>query len=344
MRTFFTDTDPVVPVHHPRILVQTAVERGADLRALLADVGVSAEALELPETRLTYAQFSCLERNALRLTGIPALGLHAGRNVTVQHAGMLAVAATNRPTGFEALEMVVKYVQWLAPGWNMEVDSHSGLFTLRETIPRGDLLPFATEWVICGLITVARAVMGSVPVKTIAFGYEEPEYAHEYAGFFDCPVTFGHAITRAVLDLDALARPLRFADPAMARLAEQYCATEVAHGTPGLGLLEQVRRLLEGSSGAWPEVDDAARALRTSGRSLRRGLRHMGTSYQELVDEVRLERASELVRNTTLPLERISEELGFSDVRSFRRAFKRWTGLAPSAVRGALAPTNGPRH
>ena len=56
-----------------------------------------------------------------------------------------------------------------------------------------------------------------------------------------------------------------------------------------------------------------------------------------LLDEVRLDRATELVRKTDIPLERISTQLGFSDVRSFRRAFKRWTGKNPSDLRAGAA-------
>lgn len=333
MRTFFTDTDPVVPVHHPRILVETAVEHGANREALLEGVGIPVSALELPETRLTYAQFATLERNALRLTGNPALALYAGRNTTVHHAGMLAVAAMNRPTGLDALDVVVKYVQWLAPGWVMEVDHGEGVFRLREAIPRGDLLGFASEWVTCALVTIARDVTGSVPVKTLGFGFPSPAHVHLYGEFFTFPVTFDHPVTEAQLDMDLLAEPFRFADPAMARLAEQYCASEAAQAAPGLGLLEQLRNLLRGSAGEWPDADAAARTLRTSGRSLRRELQQMGTSYQELLDDARQKRAAELVQGTDLPLERISTQLGFSDVRSFRRAFKRWTGRTPAEVR-----------
>jgi AraC-like DNA-binding protein len=60
----------------------------------------------------------------------------------------------------------------------------------------------------------------------------------------------------------------------------------------------------------------------------------MGTSYQTLIDESRRVRAEEWVRSTHMTIEQVSGRLGFSDVRSFRRAFKRWTGVTPHAFRG----------
>jgi hypothetical protein len=62
----------------------------------------------------------------------------------------------------------------------------------------------------------------------------------------------------------------------------------------------------------------------------------MRTSFQSLLDEDRRERAFELLRSTNATSEHIASQLGFSDVRSFRRAFKRWTGKPPSKYRAEL--------
>jgi AraC-like DNA-binding protein len=82
--------------------------------------------------------------------------------------------------------------------------------------------------------------------------------------------------------------------------------------------------------------------LQTSARAVRRTLRQMGTSYQELQDEVRRSQAVEYVSSSGLTCEQIAERLGFSDARSFRRAFKRWTGTTPNEYRtppASSAPT-----
>jgi AraC-like DNA-binding protein len=86
--------------------------------------------------------------------------------------------------------------------------------------------------------------------------------------------------------------------------------------------------------GKAPEVGQIARELQTSERSLRRGLQELGTSYQTLLDDTRRERAIEWARATSMPFEQIAAQLGFSDERSFRRAFKRWTEKTPRELRG----------
>ena len=52
-----------------------------------------------------------------------------------------------------------------------------------------------------------------------------------------------------------------------------------------------------------------------------------------LLDQVRHQRALELIRAGGYPVERIAAAVGYRDARSFRRAFKRWTGCNPSEFR-----------
>jgi AraC-like DNA-binding protein len=73
--------------------------------------------------------------------------------------------------------------------------------------------------------------------------------------------------------------------------------------------------------------------MNCSERTLRRHLQANGSSYQELLDELRFERAKQMLQEDELPIYRIAEELGFSETASFRHAFSRWSGVAPSQFR-----------
>ena len=70
-----------------------------------------------------------------------------------------------------------------------------------------------------------------------------------------------------------------------------------------------------------------------SSRTLRRRLTEHSLTFEALLEQVRQARTMSLLANLEMPIERITEEVGYSDVRSFRRAFKRWTGKSPSAWR-----------
>jgi AraC-like DNA-binding protein len=58
-----------------------------------------------------------------------------------------------------------------------------------------------------------------------------------------------------------------------------------------------------------------------------------GTSYFELLDAARKERALLLLRDAELTLEQVAERVGYSELSNFTRAFKRWTGTTPKRFR-----------
>jgi AraC-like DNA-binding protein len=73
--------------------------------------------------------------------------------------------------------------------------------------------------------------------------------------------------------------------------------------------------------------------MNMSERTLRRRLLAAGFRYQVLVDSVRKARSLELLSHSRLPVAAVAQEMGFADVRSFRRAFRRWMGVAPTEIR-----------
>jgi AraC-like DNA-binding protein len=77
----------------------------------------------------------------------------------------------------------------------------------------------------------------------------------------------------------------------------------------------------------------AAKLLGLNDRSLRRKLRQQGLSYRSLLDELRTQIALNYLRTTKLSNDDIALALGFSDAKSFRRAFHRWTNKVPSDIR-----------
>jgi AraC-like DNA-binding protein len=79
--------------------------------------------------------------------------------------------------------------------------------------------------------------------------------------------------------------------------------------------------------------DAVARRLKMSTRTLKRKLRQEGTSYRNIVDDLRTQLAIEYLRDTKLAMDDVASCLGFRDVASFRDAFRRWTKETPSAFR-----------
>ncbi len=336
MKTFFTADEPVVPGHHPRVLVDTAVAQGADSRGILDGLGISYDGLVDPDCRVSYAQYVKIAERAIALTGNPAIGIDFGKQAHVAHWGVLGLAAMNAATAGEALRMSLQYYRTFAPGWDLSVrvEGAVGHFVARETISRGAFLTFATEALLATMWRLATDVLRKpLPVRELRLGYPRPAHAHRYSEFTLGTVVFDCDATEALFDAAVLDEPIVGASPAMAVVAERYCAEEAARVVVTDGLLAQVRKAIDGHPEPRPRIDAIARELRTSGRSLRRGLRQMGSTYQALLDASTRVRAEAELRRSGSKIEAIALQIGFADVRSFRRAFKRWTGVSPREFR-----------
>lgn len=345
MKKFFTHADLVVPPHHPRALVETAVHQGADRNALLAGTGINPAMLESPDARFSYLQFGMLSRNALALTNNPALGLDYGKNLRFSQMGMLGLALMSSPTVGAALAATLRHYRTLSPAWDLALDIRGAhaVLSARESIPLAPFTAFATEGLLAAFACLGARLSGGVlPVRAVRLAYSRPAHAARYISFLGFEPSYDAKVTEAEFDASLLDAPIAGADPATAALAERYCEERVPVG-PGVdGLLAQARRVLSAPHGPPPDLEQLARMLQTSTRTLRRSLHHMNTSYSELLEESRRARAVEWVHGTAMTFERIAHELGFSNVRSFRRAFKRWTGDTPGAARAAVIAVAAP--
>src|SRR5207237_2493321 len=103
-------------------------------------------------------------------------------------------------------------------------------------------------------------------------------------------------------------------------------------------LVPQVRQALAADPEAARNADALARVLHVSTRTLHRQLKEEGASLQQLKDEVRLERARDLLYRTDKPLKQVAAAVGFRNEKSFARAFRTWAGLAPGEFRQGAAP------
>jgi AraC-like DNA-binding protein len=152
-----------------------------------------------------------------------------------------------------------------------------------------------------------------------------------FEALFRARVSFGQQVDELTIRRACLDLPFATADE---RVASLWTLEEPAPSEPSI--LDRARRtmvrgLREGAS----SVEDLARELRISPRTLQRQLQSLGTSHRQLLDEARRALAEELLGRNDLPLSAVASQLGFATPTAFHRAFQRWTGWTPGAYRSA---------
>ena len=148
------------------------------------------------------------------------------------------------------------------------------------------------------------------------------------------PLVFDAGQAAIAFDARYLALPLRRDEKALRQMLKRALPLTVLQYRRDRLLVEQVRQALIAHAEAAHSADQLSKLLHMSTRTLHRQLKDEGASLQQLKDETRRERASELLFRTDRPIKQVAAAVGFRNEKSFIRAFRQWTGASPAEFRG----------
>lgn len=142
---------------------------------------------------------------------------------------------------------------------------------------------------------------------------------------------FDQPVTEVVVGNEALSIPSPVADASLHRDALEQCEKLLRSlQGPASDYKDMVSNLINHNPGKLWTIDEIAKQLHISSRTLMRKLKSEGTAYQEIRDDIMKQHAVNYLADSRLTVESVGHLLGFSDVASFRRSFKRWFGETPS--------------
>ena len=302
--------------------------------AFFEGTNVSYKQLMELEGQLSFAVQSRLFENALRISDHPALGLSVGTQLHLSAHGPLGIAAFSSPDLGKALDIFVKYSDVRAQFVEIRSDKDTGVYRLQmiESVDLGDLRYFLTESVMSAIYSAIMFFAGSSPIACeLRFAYPEPEYGEQYKAFFRFPVLFNQVVTEVVIADQALSIPSPVADVSMHNEALEQCE-KLLRRLRGSGscYVDLVRNLISHNPGKLWTINEIAQQLHMSSRTLIRKLKREGTRYQTIRDDIMKQQAAHYLADPKLTVESVGYLLGFSDVASFRRSFKRWFDETPS--------------
>lgn len=338
------------PAYYLELVESLIRARQGDPEQIAMRCGLPVAALRDPDTRLSLAQFQALLWLGMEnlLPGEPPF-LQLLRHLPVTAHGLVGMAAMTTENLGEALDVALQYFPLLMPAFELHRstvgnETHVVIQRLHDFgSPFNEVL---TELIVGCLNRMGefastsplqpRGQRFSIKVQFTHAALGDPD---SYAACFGQPVLFGAPENKAVIARSALAQPLltrnRTTRQALEAALERQLQT-----LPQATMTQRVRRLLTQAMARGQLLDAAAVAneLALSVRTLGRRLQEEGSSMSALLEAVRLERAELLLVSSDLPLGRIAQQLGFSDLSTFSRAFKRVKGVSPSELRRAAPP------
>lgn len=288
------------------------------------------------DARVPVTKAHCLLAEAIRLSGDSEIGLKAGRMISPEDGGALTYAILSASTIADAIGVSARYMRLLNDTVKFELERQGDLALFRienhEEVPRA-----IAEYQASIVQTAYIQPLGTAAGLEWWFPFAAPADPQEYAR------TFGPSKLRFMapclgysFDARFLAARLPTSDPALHKLMLRYAEMLLAQLPTTLEFTGQARAIIvnELAFGS-PGIERVAARMSVSARTLRRRLDDEGTTFSDLVNDTRHRLALQYILKPNLCTTDVALLLGFADVATFYRAFKRWTGCTPHSYRAA---------
>lgn len=328
----------VTPMAFARAIAAAYKRHGRSPDGALKLAQIAPVQLQKAEARMTARQMEILSAAAMQELDDEGLGAFA-RRLPWGSYGMLARASLSAPTLGVALNRWCRHHGLLTDDVRLSVAvaGSTASITLQE------LRPLPREVRELSIAFLLRNVHGlacwyvdsRIPLHGARFAFPAPAHADAYPHMFPAPLEFDAPQAEIRFDAQYLKLPLRRDEKALSQMLQRALSITVLQYRRDRLLAPQVRQALAAHPERAHSAEALAGLLHVSPRTLHRQLKEEGASLQALKDEVRLERARDLLYRTDRPIKQVAAAVGFRNEKSFGRAFRDWTGVPPAQFRQA---------
>jgi AraC-like DNA-binding protein len=323
------------PIAFIQAIAAAYAQRGLRVDDALKQAQIEPKLLKKNNARVTAMQMELISGLAMQELDDEGLGWFS-RRLPWGSYGMLVRASLTSPTLGVALNRWCRHHGLLTEDIRLSLAEHNGVATLQldEARDLGVFREFCVVSVLRNALGVACWLTDSrIPLTATHLRFAPPAHADSYRVLFDGPTHFNATANCLQFDAGYLTLPVRRDEAALQQMLQRALLLTVRPYRRDRLLVEKVRQTLAQYPEHSRNADDLAAWLNMSARTLHRQLQEEGASLQQLKDSVREQRARALLLRTNKPLKQIAAEVGFSNEKSFIRAFKSWTGQAPEAFR-----------
>jgi len=324
-----------------RVIASAYQRQGLNPSEALKQAQIAPSRLHQGETRITALQMEQLSGAAMQALDDEGLGAFS-RRLPWGSYGMLARASLTSPDLGVAIKRWCRHHGLLTDDISLRL-VQAGDHARIAIEERADLARHGHAAREFCLVHVLRNIHGlacwyidsRIPLHGASFPFAAPPHADAYRHMFPGALAFDAAQAAISFDARYLALPLRRDEKALRQMLQRALPLTVLQYRRDRLLVAQVRQALLTRADEAHGADGIAALLHMSARTLHRQLKEEGASLQQLKDEVRSERAKELLYRTSKPIKQVAAATGFRNEKSFIRAFRQWTGSSPAQFRSS---------
>jgi AraC-like DNA-binding protein len=311
--------------------------RGIDAEPALSAAGISRRQLSQDDIGLPVAsQYRFLELAAAEAND-QILGLHVAAEVDIRAVGLLFYLTGSSRTVYEALENLARYSATTNEALVVEISRQQDevILAIRRMQefdePHRQFFELLALWFIRTLHTETNR---DFTLSRVTFTHARNADLREVHRLLRCPVDFAQGVDSWVLPQRVMDLPIVSGDSQLLKILTAHADDLLAerHSVTGLQSMvaNQLASLLPSGESRAAVV---ARQLGMSSRSLTRHLADEGTTFGDVLEQLRRRLATRYLADDRMSVQQIAWLLGYSEVGAFNHAYKRWTGAAPRRTR-----------
>ncbi len=321
----------------PGTLVKRLEEFGVPPAAVLRQAGLPSGLFDQGKALVTTEEFFALHCAVHAISKDPAIGLKLGSEERIERYSPTAIAALYSRSFRDALKRIARYKRLTCPeeirilerGKECAVEF---VWLLAEQPEPHNLIDMCFAWVL----TIGRRGTGQ-RIHPLRVELNRPEsHRRLYSDHFGCSVKFEARHNKLLFRAEDIDRPFVTHNAELLELVAPQLEAELRQQVSDTSLREQLKGILKKFlAGQRPRLEDVARELRISARTLQRRLLAERITFQSLMEEARREMAQHYLSRSSLELNETAYLLGYEDPNSFIRAFHKWEGTSPGEWRSA---------
>lgn len=320
-----------------RQIVQLLEARGRSSNLVLTEVGLDPSRVKDPDARIPFAKQVALFEAAANHLNDPCFGLHFGTSVDPLDIGLLGYVGTSSPTLGDSLRNIISYLRVSTEGVHgkLAIEGQLAVFSVEIIDPNARHRQQIYEFGLALVMSFMRLIAGRrLHPEWVEFRHNRGEDLDGFQKFFGCSVRFGQGTTSIVLKRNLLDLPSKSADERLLHILTGYCAEILVKRGEKANLMGEVEHLIATQLHSGPPAGArVAHEMGMSERTMARRLAGLGTSFGQILDDVRLRLAIRYLEEPEVRTSQIAYLLGYSEPSAFNHAFRRWTGTMPTAYK-----------
>ncbi len=325
-------------MHHVLASLTAIRQRGGNPGLLLARAGINPAITSDPSRRIHTDQVARLFKSVQLALDDEFMGFSARPCRVGAFRLMCDLVSQGRTLG-DLLEKAVDFYRLLSDDVAMSVSTvgATAVLSIEHRAPHLDPEHFLREFLLVIWHRFPSWYIGeAIRLRETRFSFPRPAHHGELQVMFPGKLAFSQPRNALIFDATYLDKPLVRGRGEVGYFVRNAPADVMTIPGSDSSLERQVERIIESGSDeglVFPSLDELAAQLGMGAQSLYRQLKAGGTSYQKIKDDIRRETAIRKLIQERLSVEEVSAFVGFSEARSFSRAFRQWTGMSPRRYR-----------